>query len=427
VTVTPPAGRANVALAAYGAVATASSTSSANFPPAGAIDGDRRGLNWGSGGGWNDGTKSAWPDWLDIEFNGTQTIEEIDVFTVQDNYGNPIEPTPGTTFTKYGIVDFKVEYWTGSDWDTVPGGVVTGNNLVWRQFYFEPVTTSRIRVVVTNGKGNYSRLTEVEAWAVSGTFNLPPTVSLTSPETGSTVNAPATVALAATASDTDGTVAEVEFFANGVRLGSGEGSNTLFTFAWPVEVPGLYALTAVATDDEGKTTTSDAVTITVAPPAGRVNVALQSAGSTASASTTRDSNHPPESVINGDRKGLNWGNGGGWHDWTNNVWPDWLEVQFGAPRTIDEIDVFSVQDGYSNPSEPTLSMTFTRYGLQDFTVEYWTGTGWQVVDGGTATGNNKIWRQFYFSAVTTSRIRIHVSKALRGYSRIVEVEAWGQP
>src|SRR6185437_13864883 len=48
--------RTNVALAANGGTAVASSTYNANFPASGTNDGDRRGTNWGSGGGWNDGT-----------------------------------------------------------------------------------------------------------------------------------------------------------------------------------------------------------------------------------------------------------------------------------------------------------------------------------------------------------------------------------
>jgi subtilisin family serine protease len=425
VTVTPPAGRANVALGTYGATATASSTLNAQYPAAAVINGDRRGLNWGNGGGWNDVTKNAWPDWLEIQFNGTQTIEEVDVFTVQDNYANPVEPTASTSFTKYGVVDFRVEYWTGSDWQTVPGGAVAGNTLVWRQFFFQPVTTSRIRVVVTNGKGDYSRLTEVEAYAVAGTFNFPPTISLTSPADGAAFAAPADVPLSATATDTDGVVSGVTFFANGAAIGSVSSTTSVFNLNWSATVPGVYSLTAVATDDDGKATTSAPVTVTVTPPAGRVNVALASAGATASASSTRSASFAPDSTINGDRRGVNWGNGGGWHDWTRNAWPDWLEVQFAGPKTIDEIGVFSVQDNYASPADPTPAMTFTQYGLQDFTVEYWTGTAWQAV--GAVTANNKVWRQFFFTAVTTSRIRVHITKALGNYSRIVEVEAWGQP
>jgi len=54
----------------------------------------------------------------------------------------------------------------------VPGGSVTGNNKVWRQFTFTPVTTSKIRVVVNAGIDNvYSRVVEVEAWGNSSTGN----------------------------------------------------------------------------------------------------------------------------------------------------------------------------------------------------------------------------------------------------------------
>jgi hypothetical protein len=41
---------------------------------------------------------------------------------------------------------------------------VAGNNKVWRQFTFTPVTTDRIQVVVTGSLAGYSRITEVEAW-----------------------------------------------------------------------------------------------------------------------------------------------------------------------------------------------------------------------------------------------------------------------
>jgi len=34
-----------------------------------------------------------------------------------------------------------VQYWNGSVWVDVPGGNVTGNNLVWRRFIFDPIST----------------------------------------------------------------------------------------------------------------------------------------------------------------------------------------------------------------------------------------------------------------------------------------------
>jgi hypothetical protein len=49
---------------------------------------------------------------------------------------------------------------------TVPGGSVSGNNLVWRKFSFTAVNTDRIRVLITAapGRPGYSRVVEVEAY-----------------------------------------------------------------------------------------------------------------------------------------------------------------------------------------------------------------------------------------------------------------------
>src|SRR5262245_47003145 len=79
----------NVALASNGATASASSTYSSSYPVGSTIDGDRKGLNWGAGGGWNDATNGAWPDWLEVDFPSAKTVSEIDVFTLQDNFSSP--------------------------------------------------------------------------------------------------------------------------------------------------------------------------------------------------------------------------------------------------------------------------------------------------------------------------------------------------
>jgi len=155
----------NVALASNGGVASASSTTS-GFAPSGTINGDRNGINWGTSGGWNDSTASTFPDWLEVDFNATYNIAEIDVFTVQDAFGSPSTPTLSMTCSNYCIRDFEVQYWNGSAWTDVTGGNVTFNNKVWRQFTFTAISTNKIRIQVnaSNGSGDYSRLTEVEAW-----------------------------------------------------------------------------------------------------------------------------------------------------------------------------------------------------------------------------------------------------------------------
>ena len=162
----------NVALPANGGTALSSSAYSSALGPANAIDGDHRGFIY-----WNDATPRSYPDWLEVDFNGIKSLSEVDVYSVQDNFQSPIGPTPTTTFTLYGLRDFEVQYWNGSAWTTVPGGTVVGNTLVWRQFVFSAVTTTKIRVWVTRGAdGVWTRIVEVEAYAsLFPTFPFPPT------------------------------------------------------------------------------------------------------------------------------------------------------------------------------------------------------------------------------------------------------------
>jgi hypothetical protein len=412
-------GRLNVALAANGGVASASSTYSSGYAPRGAIDGDRKGLNWGAGGGWNDATPNAWPDWLEIDFSGSKTINEVDVFTVQDNYQAPSDPTPTMTFAQYGLTDFQVQYWTGSQWLTVPNGIVSGNNLVWRQVTFGALTTSSIRVWVTGALNTFSRITEVEAYsAVANSV----TVSLTSPTQGAIYTAPAAIAMTASATSNNG-ISKVDFFANGTPIGTATASP--YSVSWSNVGAGSYTLTSVATDITGAATSSAPVGITVNAAVGRVNVALAANGSIATASSTYSSVYAPSGAIDG-RKGLTWGAGSGWNDATPNAWPDWLEIDFSGSKTINEVDVFTVQDNYQAPSDPTPTMTFTQYGLTDFQVQYWTGSQWLTVPNGTVSGNNLVWRQVTFGALTTSSIRVWVTGALNTFSRITEVEAYTQ-
>jgi hypothetical protein len=170
---TPPP--TSYALSTLGAIATGSSTTTyfnSGYPAASAIDGDRTGNTWGLGtGGWNDGTLGVWPDSLAIDLNGTRTISEIRVYTLQSNWTTAGEPTLTTQATGEGILDFEVQYWNGSAFVTVPscngsvGGCnVTGNDKAMRVFTLDtPITTTKIQVKVNNGRNYYSRIVEVEA------------------------------------------------------------------------------------------------------------------------------------------------------------------------------------------------------------------------------------------------------------------------
>jgi hypothetical protein len=167
---TPPP--TSYALSTLGAIAIGSTTYPFyNFAASSVIDGDRLGTNWGNGGGWNDATFGGWPDSLAIDLNGSKTISEIRVYTLQDNWTTAGEPTLTTNANGEGILDFEVQYWNGSAFVTVPscngsaGGCnVTGNNKAMRVFTLDtPVTTTKIQVRVNNGRNGFSRIVEVEA------------------------------------------------------------------------------------------------------------------------------------------------------------------------------------------------------------------------------------------------------------------------
>jgi Domain of unknown function (DUF1929)/Bacterial Ig domain len=91
--------------------------------------------------------------------------------------------------------------------------------------------------------------------------NQRPSVALTAPANGATYTQPARVDLAATASDPDGSVAKVGFYAGSKLIG--EDTTAPYTWRWNVSVVGNHVLTARATDNAGATTTSSPVTITV--------------------------------------------------------------------------------------------------------------------------------------------------------------------
>ena len=91
--------------------------------------------------------------------------------------------------------------------------------------------------------------------------NTAPTVSLTAPASGATYAAPASVPLTATATDSDGSIARVEFYSGTMRLGTEW--TAPYNFTWSSVVAGTYSLTAVAYDNLGVKTTSAARSITV--------------------------------------------------------------------------------------------------------------------------------------------------------------------
>ena len=95
-----------------------------------------------------------------------------------------------------------------------------------------------------------------------------PVVAITAPTAATSFTAPVTVTISATATDADGTISKVEFFNGTTKLG--EDMTAPYAYNW-INVPaGTYSLTAKATDNTGRATSSAIVNITVKAPAAPV-------------------------------------------------------------------------------------------------------------------------------------------------------------
>ncbi len=177
INVEPQDGPLNVALSSAGAVASSSSTfdhkeyPQLHFSVSSINDNDHSGGNWESNGGWNDDTPGIYPDHVQIDFNGFHSINKVVVYTLKDNYGRhdgQDDPGENATFSKYGVVDFKIQSRQNGKWVDVPGAVIVGNRNIKRTIQWaSPVLTDAIRVVVTSAMAQYSRIVEVEAWEES--------------------------------------------------------------------------------------------------------------------------------------------------------------------------------------------------------------------------------------------------------------------
>ncbi|HEX6607376.1 MAG TPA: Ig-like domain-containing protein, partial [Chloroflexia bacterium] len=119
---------------------------------------------------------------------------------------------------------------------------------------------------------------------------------LTAPSSGAVYLVGATVAIAANASDTDGTVARVEFWVDGGKIG--EDTQSPYTYNWTATA-GAHGIQARAVDDLGAITTTSSLPITgnVAPTVGLASPANNSVvaiGSTVP--MTANANDPDGSI-----------------------------------------------------------------------------------------------------------------------------------
>jgi regulation of enolase protein 1 (concanavalin A-like superfamily) len=178
-------------------------------------------------------------------------------------------PTSGATYTAPATVNIQA---TASDAD----GTISRVEFYRGTTLISTDTTSPYAASWTNaGAGTYAltaraydnsggqRTSTAVNVSIGSPTNQLPTVAISSPSSGASFTAPASIAIAASAADADGTIAGVDFYV-GTQLIASDTSSP-YTASWNNVAAGTYSLTAVARDNSGATRTSTAVAVTVSP------------------------------------------------------------------------------------------------------------------------------------------------------------------
>ncbi|WP_276372001.1 Ig-like domain-containing protein [Chryseolinea sp. H1M3-3] len=141
--------------------------------------------------------------------------------------------------------------------------------------------THSITAKATDNQGGVTTSTAIRITV--NTANTPPVVSITSPLPNATFAPGATVSIAATASDINGSIGKVEFFNGNTKLG--EDLTSPYSFTWQNVASGTYRITARATDNQQAISTSQQITIIVTAGNTPPTVTLTSPANNASFAT----------------------------------------------------------------------------------------------------------------------------------------------
>jgi hypothetical protein len=170
-------------------------------------------------------------------------------------------------------------------WDPSPEPDITGYRVKYGTSsgnYSQSIDVGNVTTAtipnLTAGQTYYFVVTAFNSGAMESTpsnevtfalaINQSPSVVITSPVDGSSMNVPASVTISASATDSDGTVSRVEFYSGSTKLG--ESTASPYTYSINLANAGKYTFTARAFDNEGASAASAAVTITLTvPPVAR--------------------------------------------------------------------------------------------------------------------------------------------------------------
>lgn len=193
-----------------------------------------------------------------ITVNATNTPPTVSLTAPADGAVYPLPATVTVSATANGVeVDTpitRVDFYQGTT--LIGGSTASPYTISWT-----PTTAGSYPLTAQATDSGGGVTTSAARTVTVQAGNQAPNVSLTSPVAHQSFTAPATVTLSATASDADGSVAQVEFFQGATRIGSA--TVAPYSAVWSNVPAGSYSLTAKATDHLGATRSSPAVPITV--------------------------------------------------------------------------------------------------------------------------------------------------------------------
>ena len=171
----------------------------------------------------------------------------------------------------------KVQYFSGATL-IATGGAAPAYAATWANV---PAGAYSITAVATDNLG-----ASTTSAPVSVIVDAPPMVSIATPADHAVIPAPGNIGLSAVATDSDGTVAKVNYY-NGAALVANSTTPPSFAAIWANVPVGAYSFTATAIDNQGLSATSTPITVTVdAPPTASLTAPANGATYPAPASFT---------------------------------------------------------------------------------------------------------------------------------------------
>ena len=176
----------------------------AAYPVSAVNNNERAGTNWGNGGGWADGTPGTFPDWVQITFNGSKTIDRV----VRLFAAGQLRAA-GRAHRQHDLCHLRHHrlHRAGLERGELDRRWPRSAATTWSsaRVSFAPTTTDRIRINITAARNAGSYITEIEAWTATGGPGGPTSTTTTLASSLNPAPAGASVTLTATVTGTNPT------------------------------------------------------------------------------------------------------------------------------------------------------------------------------------------------------------------------------